>query len=231
MCLSAEASLLSGVAIGAVGIDALRHVRYRHEALIAALPAVFGFHQLVEGLVWLSSEGEAPARLAQPAARLYLLIALVVIPLLVPLAVIALEPRAGRYRRAVFAAVGVGVAAVCLQALLSSSVTVGTGQHYVTYGVGLSHGGLVVALYVLATCGPALWSTRPHIRLFGFVNLVAVGLLGRLSLSGLISLWCAWAAVTSVAIAAHLRAARRTESGPPVHRPAAASQPSSRSSA
>lgn len=211
MCLSAEASLLSGVAVGAVGIDALRHVRHRHEVLIAAVPAVFGLHQLIEGVVWLALEGGAPPRLAEPAARLYLLIALGVVPLLVPTAVIALEPRAARYRRAVFAVVGAVVAAVSLHALVTSPLVVRAGRHHVAYDVGLSHGGVAVAFYVLATCGPALWSSRPHVRLFGLANLVAVALLARLSLSGLISLWCAWAAVTSIAIAAHLRAARRAE--------------------
>jgi hypothetical protein len=214
MCLSAEASLLSGVAVGAVGIDALRHVRYRREALIAAVPTLFGLHQITEGLVWLSLEGEASSNWAQPAARLYLLIALGVVPLLVPMAVIALEPRAARYRLAVFAVVGAVVAAVSIQALLSSPLTVRAGENHVAYDVGLSHGGIVVAFYVLATCGPALWSSRVHVRLFGIANLVAVGLLARLSLSGLISLWCGWAAVTSIAIAVHLRSARRAEAAP-----------------
>jgi hypothetical protein len=36
-------------------------------------------------------------------------------------------------------------------------------------------------------------------------NLGAVAVLSILMVSGVISLWCVWAAITSIAIAAHLR--------------------------
>ena len=67
-------------------------------------------------------------------------------------------------------------------------------------------------LYVVATCGSMFVSKHQHVRWFGMVNLVAVGCLAALNKSGLISLWCAWAAVTSVAIAVHLRRDHRTPS-------------------
>jgi hypothetical protein len=65
-------------------------------------------------------------------------------------------------------------------------------------------------LYVVATCGPLLFSSYRHIRRYGVLNLVAVCALAWLNQSGLISLWCVWAAVTSVAIAVHLRTVHRT---------------------
>ena len=71
---------------------------------------------------------------------------------------------------------------------------------------------MIVFLYVVATCGSMFVSKYPHVRWFGMVNLVAVGVLAALNRSGLISLWCGWAAVTSVAIAVHLRRGHRTAS-------------------
>ena len=63
----------------------------------------------------------------------------------------------------------------------------------------------MVAVCVLVTCGSLLLSVHGHVRWFGLVNLVAVGLLTWLDQGALVSLWCAWAAVTSVAIAVHVR--------------------------
>jgi hypothetical protein len=82
--------------------------------------------------------------------------------------------------------------------------------HHIEYDIGLSHDGFVVALYVLATCGPLLASTHRHIRRYGALNVVAVVVLTAVDRGALVSLWCAWAALTSIAIALHLRYAHRT---------------------
>ena len=47
------------------------------------------------------------------------------------------------------------------------------------------------------------------IRDFGVSNLLAVGLLAWLTVGGLASLWCVWAAITSVAIDLYLRDGER----------------------
>ena len=52
-------------------------------------------------------------------------------------------------------------------------------------------------------------SSERRIAAFGLANLAAVVLLAWLESSALTSLWCAWAAVTSLAIVAHLRRAHR----------------------
>jgi hypothetical protein len=44
---------------------------------------------------------------------------------------------------------------------------------------------------------------------FGLLNLAAVAVLAWLMASGVISLWCAWAAVASLVIVIHLRTSDR----------------------
>ena len=68
---------------------------------------------------------------------------------------------------------------------------------------------IVVVLYIAATCGALLASSSRAIRVFGICNLAAVIGLAVTTTEGFASLWCAWAAVTSVAIALHLRTAHR----------------------
>jgi len=198
--------------VGAVGIDALRHVRRRAELPLAAIPAVLAAHQLIEAVVWRGLDGQVPSAIWRAALWLYLAIAFGVLPVLVPVAVGALEPLANRRRVAVFAAIGVTVASVLMYAVVRGPILATIDGHHIAYSVDLWHGGLIVFLYVIATCGSMLVSKHRHVRWFGMVNLVAVGFLAVLNQSGLISLWCAWAAVTSVAIAVHLRHSHPTPS-------------------
>jgi len=71
----------------------------------------------------------------------------------------------------------------------------------------MSDGGLLAAVYAVVVCAPPMLASERRIALFGVANLAAVVALVWLQSSALTSLWCAWAAVTSVAIAAHLRRA------------------------
>lgn len=209
MCFSAEADVVAGVAVGLVGIDALRHVTRRAELPLAALPLVLGAHQLVEAFVWWGLQGDAPHTLGRAAIWVYLLVAFGLLPVLVPSAVGALEPVADRRRMAAFTVVGVAVAVTLLAAVVRGPVVATIQHRHVDYRVNLWHGGLIVLLYVVATCGPMLVSHHRHVRWFGAANLAAAVTLAWLSQSGFISLWCLWAAVTSVAIDVHLRVAHR----------------------
>ena len=205
MCFSPEADLVSGIVIGAIGIEAFRHVSRPAERALAAVPVVLGVHQLVEAVVWWALQGDLPGRWVEPAATAYLLIAFGVLPILVPAAVGALEPESNRRRLAVFTAIGVAVSAVLVHAIVRGPVVAAIDGHHISYGVDLWHGGLIVAFYVVATCGALLASVHRHVRWFGMVNLVVVAALVALDRGALISLWCAWAAVTSIAISLHLR--------------------------
>jgi hypothetical protein len=214
MCFSPEADLVSGIVIGAIGIEAFRHVARPAERALAAVPVVLGVHQLVEAVVWWALRGDLPQRWVEPAATVYLLIAFGVLPILVPAAVGALEPASNRRRLAAFTALGMAVSAVLVHAIVRGPVVAVIDGHHISYRVDLWRGGLIVACYVVATCGALLVSAHRHVRWFGLVNLVIVASLVALDRNALISLWCAWAAVTSIAISVHLRCTGGTEADP-----------------
>jgi len=50
--------------------------------------------------------------------------------------------------------------------------------------------------------------------LFGVVNLIAVVIIARLTISGFASVWCGWAAVSSAAITLHCRFVRPALNAP-----------------
>jgi len=57
MCFAPEADAVAGVVIVAVGVDALRHVGSPKQLALAALPLLFGLHQLTEAFVWWGLQG------------------------------------------------------------------------------------------------------------------------------------------------------------------------------
>lgn len=207
MCFSPEADLVSGVVLGAIGFDALRHVRRRHDHMaFAALPLLFGIHQLIEAVVWYGLRGSISERWVHPATWAYLLFAFVALPVYVPAAIRALEPPGARKTvMTTFVALGSVVSVVLLGAMIRGPVTARLGDHHLAYGADLRAGLLISAAYVVATCGSTVFSGYRRISYFGVVNLIAVAVLAVLTIDGFASLWCGWAAVTSVAIAWHLR--------------------------
>jgi hypothetical protein len=210
MCFSAQADTVAGLVVTAIGVDALRQVQRPQERALGALPVLLGGHLLVEAVVWKGVTGQVSAQAGRWAMWVYLAFALVVLPILVPLAVRGVEPDPGRRRTmARLAAVGALVSVVYAVAMVRGPVDVAIEGRHLSYALGIDHGGLLAAVYAIVACAPPMLSSERRIAAFGLANLTAVVALTWLQSSALTSLWCAWAAVTSVAIAAHLRRAHR----------------------
>jgi hypothetical protein len=221
MCFSPLADLAGGGVVGAIGIDTARHVDRRADWPLASLPLIFAGHFLTETFVWWGHDGVVSRGVEARATWLYLLVALVVVPFIVPIAVTIAVPVASQ-RRAMtpFCVLGAVIAAVMLVAVVRGPVTSQIQGHHIVYGVNLRFGGQLTALYVVATCGVMLASRDRVFVAFGLVNLAVVALLGWLMVSAFISLWCAWAAVTSVAIDLYVRRAGSRERVPTRNEPA-----------
>ncbi|MGH2810592.1 MAG: DUF6629 family protein [Actinomycetota bacterium] len=206
MCFSPEADLVTGMAIMAIGVDSMAHVRNRREISLASLPLLLGAHTLVETFVWWSHSGQVSTGTGRLATVTYLVLAFCVLPILVPTGVIGIEPSSrGRRRMLPFLALGAGVSVALGYFLALGPVSVSAERFYLAYEVPMKAGGLIVALYVVATCVPLLLSGYRHVVVFGAVNLAAAATFAALLSAGFISIWCVWAALASGAIALHLR--------------------------
>jgi hypothetical protein len=207
VCFSAQADLVGGLIIGAIGVDVALHVRHRRDHLaLAGLPVLLAVHQLDEAFVWWGLQGHVPPDVGTVATWVYLVIAFVVLPVYVPLAVLAIEP-AGHRRPAMaaFAVLGAVVSSLLLAAMVRGPVTAQLDDYHISYATDLRAGGVIVAAYVLATCGALLFSGYRDVAAYGIVNLIAAAVFARLAVDGFASLWCAWAAIASGAFALHLR--------------------------
>ena len=205
MCFSAEADLVIGAAITVVGVDAVRHAKRPTQWPLAALPLVFGAHQITETVVWWGLDGRLDDTVARVAAWAYLVVAFL-FPVLVPIAAARIEVEAIR-RRIMWGltALGAGVSAALLVGLAIGGPSFRAEDWHVAYSIDVPGGVALTVLYVVATCGAFLASSDRRIALVGALNLAAVALLAWLLASGFISLWCAWAAILSLLITAYLR--------------------------
>ena len=129
MCFSPQADVGGGLLICAIGVDAVRHIRQRREFIaLAWIPVLLGAHQFIEALVWLWLQGHVPRGIGHVALWAYLLIAFVVLPVFIPLAVIALEPtRRRKQMMAPFAVLGGVIAVTLFAAMLRGPVDVKAG--------------------------------------------------------------------------------------------------------
>jgi len=211
MCFSPEADLVVGGLVVAMGVDALRRVREPRQILFAALPLMFGLHQVDEAFVWLGLQGHVSESLERVSIWIYVLFALAALPALVPVAVFAVERSAAR-RRLIggLAALGIAVGVSLGVAVFRGSVNAAIDGRHISYDVSALHQGRdLTALYVVAACGALVLCSYRDIALLGALNLVAVPILMWMTVSGFISLWCFWAAIVSVVIDVHLRRAAR----------------------
>ncbi|MBC2907729.1 DUF6629 family protein, partial [Streptomyces cupreus] len=194
MCWSAEADLVAGVGIAAVGVACVARARRVRDLPLAALPLLLGAHQLVEAAVWAGDGGTGPATV------LWAVIALPLLPLWVPTGVLAAAPPRASPRLLAPLAAGIATAAVLSHALATRPVRAEIRGHTVGYVLDLSHAELLIAGYLLATVGSLLLSGDR--ALVGLGVLAAVGALicAALWRMEFVSTWCAFAAVCSVVL-------------------------------
>ena len=205
MCFSAEMDVVTGLAVGAIGVEGLRHVRRPPELALGVLPVLFGAHQLTEAFIWWGDSGLVAASTARTATWAYMGFAYVVLPVLVPVVVLGAERDAFRRRViGLFGVLGVVVSLLYLQAMVDGPVSAVVDGNRIAYHTGLAQGGLVAGLYMSATVGALVSSSHRLIVAFGKANLIALPALALLYTEALASLWCAWAAVTSIIVVAHL---------------------------
>ena len=216
MCFSAEADFAVAAVVAPVGVAALRAAPRPRALPLAALPLLLALHQVTEGVVWLGLEGSASAGLQDAATLTYLAFAQVVLPVLVPLSILLIEPDRGRRTwMAALLAVGAAVAARFTWILASNPIGAQALDNVIVYDTDWEFGYVVAAGYVLATCGPALIASSRTLRWFGVASLAGLLLASIVRYSAVTSIWCVYAALISVLVLVHFRGARASRA--PIH--------------
>lgn len=201
MCFSATANFVGSGVLGTIGVATLREVRHRRELLFAAVPCLFALHQVTEGFVWLGLNNRLWPTAAHDAGAAYVLYAQGLLPFLLPLSVLLIEPTRPRRRRMLgFLMLGTLLAVYNLWGLIAYPLEVYAKNHGVVYLNAVTETAPVAVLYVIATCGALFFSGFRGLVLLGSVNLVGLVVVMLVRRYEFTSIWCAYAAVVSVII-------------------------------
>ena len=199
MCFSPTASFVSAALIGTIGVATLRHAREPRKFLFAATPILFSLHQFTEGLVWLGMEGRIGPIGRDHAAFLFTLYAQGVLPFLMPLAVLLMEP-AGWRRKLILGLTAIGAVAAIWDAygLMFLPSRVFVEQFSIAYRNQMTGSLTISLLYILATCGALLLSSFRLVRWYGLVNVIALTIVELVKAETFASVWCFYAALMSI---------------------------------
>ena len=201
MCFSATASFTASGVIATIGLATLRHVREPRALLFAAVPMLFAIHQFTEGFVWLGLDGRIGRLALDHVAFLFTMYAQGVLPLLMPLAVVLMEPLGGR-RRVILAltAIGAVVFAWDVIGLVALPLRTCVEQNSIAYRNPMTGNFAISLLYILAACGSLLLSTHRVVRWYGALNVIVLSITELVKEYAFASVWCFYAAAMSVII-------------------------------
>ena len=209
MCFSASANFVGSAILGAIGVATLTEVKHRRELLFAAMPLLFALHQFTEGFVWLGLDHKLPPIVAHDAGAAFVLYAQGLLPFVLPLSVLLIEPTRDRRRRMLgFSILGCALMLYLLWGLIAYPLQVSAGDHGIVYLNRITTTTMVAMLYVTATCGALFFSGFRALVLLAWLNFVGLLVVMVVRRYEFTSLWCAYAAVVSVVIYFFFRGSR-----------------------
>jgi hypothetical protein len=204
MCFSAGASFTAGVGLTFVGTETYKKVHKPSQMALASIPVFFAVQQFAEGIVWLTIGKAGYAVLQAVSSHIFLVLAQVVWPVLIPLSVLLLEED-GAGKRILFwlLAVGGAVAAYYTYGLVFNNDVNAQiiGAHIVYKDTPPDIQGAVgVLFYLIATIAPLFVSRIKKAYILGIIMSISFIVSALFYIRFLTSVWCFFAAVISFVV-------------------------------
>jgi hypothetical protein len=170
---------------------------------LASIPAFFAFQQFAEGALWLTIGQPGHATSENIFTHIFLAMAQVVWPVLVPISALLLEHNRTR-KRILSALLMLGVAIGLYYSYWLIAVPVHAeiiGNHVVYQDTALNSWGLAtIILYLTATIAPLFVSSVKRVYLLAIVMTISFIVSALFYIRCLTSVWCFFAAVISFAV-------------------------------
>jgi len=203
MCFSAAASFAGGVVISAVGVATVRKARKPTQRLFAGMPLLFGLQQLAEGVLWVTLRSSGHGWLQDAATYVFLVAALVIWPVMIPLSMWFMEE--AKKRRKILAGLTVTGGALSLLyafCLISYDVAPQISGFHMQYVDEFPKTLVTVAsfFYPVSTVAPLFVSSVRRMWLLGILITVSYLVTGVFFAQYLTSVWCFFAALASVVV-------------------------------
>jgi hypothetical protein len=203
MCFSPEASFTGGVIISAIGVLTVKKVHKPSQILFASIPLFFGLQQFAEGSLWLMLRSAENNLFKDISTYVFLIMAQVIWPVMIPLAVIFLE-ESKKKRKILVAILLVGIIlsgyyAYCLITFTVTPVIEGFHIKYQNdFPKSLSNTAFI--FYLVATITPLFISSLKKTHLLGILMTFSCIVTAIFFTQYLTSVWCFFAALISAVI-------------------------------
>lgn len=203
MCFSAEASFVGGVLISAVGVATVRKIHKPNQILFGSIPLFFGLQQFAEGLLWSSLPSADHVILQQASTYVFLAMALVIWPSMIPLSVFLMEKDKSRKKWLLtFLIAGVLLSVYYATCLVFYNVSPEIMEFHIYYAndfpktIGL----IAFIIYLLVTITPLFISSIQRTHIMGALMLFSCVVTLIFFTQFLTSVWCFFAALISVVV-------------------------------
>ncbi len=203
MCFSAGASFAGGIIISAVGVATVRKARKPTQRLFAGIPLLFGFQQFTEGVLWVTLRSGGHDWLQNAATYIFLITALVIWPVMIPLSMWFMEEVKKRKKILAGLIVTGGILSLFYAfCLISYDVTPQINGFHIQYMDGFPKTLVDIAFlfYLASTVAPLFVSSVRRMWLFGILITVSCLVTRIFFAQYLTSVWCFFAALISVVI-------------------------------
>ena len=194
---------MAGGVLSATGVATLAKAKTKKEIPFAAIPLLFGVQQTIEGALWISF-GSQFWNVAMTYG--YSIFSHVLWPILIPCAVLLIEPdqARGRILRG-FVAVGLLIGLYLLYSIIVDPVTSRIVNHSIVYDSPYLYPTVSLILYLFAVCGSCFMSSHGIVRMFGALIFLAFLVSDWFYPTSFFSVWCFFAAILSVLVYGYFR--------------------------
>ncbi len=212
MCFSAEASFAGGVIISVIGIVTITKVHKPSQLAFASIPLFFGIQQFAEGFLWVALQNPDYVTLQKFTTYLFLIMADVLWPMMIPLAVLLMEENKKRKRiLSILLFIGISLSLYYAYCLMFFNVTLQIMGYHIHYQVDFPKSFAMFAfiVYLIASITPLFVSSIKRTHLLGVLMFLSYLVTAIFFRQYLTSVWCFFAAIISGVIFWILRDSKR----------------------
>jgi hypothetical protein len=200
MCFSAGASFAGGIIISAIGVVTIREVHKPSQLIFACIPMFFGLQQIVEGSLWLALPDIGYLSIQKIATYLFLILAQVLWPTLIPVSVLLME-ESGKKKRLIriFLVLGLILSVYYGFCLIFFNVTPEISGYHILYTTDFPDLFAIPAfiVYLIVTITPLFISSIKRTHLMAILMFISCLVTALFFTQYLISVWCFFAALIS----------------------------------
>ena len=203
MCFSTTASFSAGIILSVISIASVKKVKKTEQLYFAGIPVLFCIQQFAEGFIWFFLTNSIYHSLQVIATYVFLFLAQVVWPLLIPFSLFMLEKDLKRKKiMKIVLGIGMLVSFYLGYCLIFYDVEAKIIGNHISYlqNYPILFGDYGDSFYLIATIAPPFISSIKRMWILGAIIFVSYVITAILYTDYIISVWCFFASIISLMV-------------------------------